>query len=150
MVRIKFSGVYHTVSNFDLTVSFYEQFLGSKARRGFKDRWAEFEEFGLLNKVFDERLASTEEFWKHTDEKYRSFIRSESAPKELGQSRIITFITDDIQGAYDRVKALLPPPQVITEVMFVNFSTPYQFFQFVDPSGLLNEVFWFPPDTDGV
>lgn len=54
--------MYHNTNNFEGSIRFYEELLGMKTKRGYENRWAEFEEFGLMNINYDYERINSEEF----------------------------------------------------------------------------------------
>ena len=141
MVKIVFSGLNHNTTNFLESIRFYEELLGLKAKRCYENRWAEFEEFGLMNINYDYERIDSGEFRKHVSDNYLEFLQEEQLTNRKGF--IASFQTDNIQEAYQLVLRMKKPPKTITEIMKVNFSIPFLFFQCEDPSGNILEIFQF-------
>jgi predicted enzyme related to lactoylglutathione lyase len=116
---------YLKVKDMERAVRFYETFLGVKARVRYADRWASITDgLGLYNPAYDlEHDVPMTEY----DRKVR-----------MGNNVIVVFGSDDIEREHDRVKSA--GATGVTEIVEINLTAPYQFFQFRDTEGNVIEV----------
>jgi predicted enzyme related to lactoylglutathione lyase len=116
---------YLKVRDMDRAVSFYETFLGVKAKYRYKDRWVSITGgLGLYNPTYD-----VENDVPMTD--YDRRVR-------MGNNVVVVFGSDDIEREHARVKAI--GATGVTDIVEINLMAPYRFFQFQDTEGNVVEV----------
>lgn len=138
MCSIQFGGLYRIAKEFETTIKFYEKIYGQKAQRGYEKRWAEFENFGILNRQYDIERMLDPQFKEQVSQTYLENLQNQNTLKE---GVISVFGTDNIEKAYERIKEL--KTTFLTGIMRVNFSTGYTFFNFSDPDGYYCEMVQF-------
>jgi predicted enzyme related to lactoylglutathione lyase len=116
---------YLKVKDMDRAVSFYETFLGVKAKYRYQGRWASITDgLGLYNPTYDVEndVPMTE---------YDREVR-------MGNNVVVVFGSDDIEREHDRVKTIGATD--VTDIVEINLMAPYRFFQFQDTEGNVIEV----------
>jgi predicted enzyme related to lactoylglutathione lyase len=121
----KLADTYLKVKDMDRAATFYEAFLGVKAKYRYKDRWASITDgLGLYNPSFDVK----------NDVPMTEFDRD----VRMGNNVVVVFGSDDIEGEHERVKTI--GATGVTDIVEVNLMAPYRFFQFQDTEGNVVEV----------
>ena len=121
----RLADTYLKVKDMDRAVSFYETFLGVKAKYRYQDRWVSItDSLGLYNPAYD----------VENDVPMTEYDRE----GRMGNSVVVVFVTDDIEREHRRVKAI--GATGVTEIVTINLMAPYRFFQFQDPEGNVVEV----------
>ncbi len=121
----RLADTYMKVKDMDRAVTFYEMFLGVKAKYRYKDRWVSItDSLGLYNPTYDvENNVPLTEYDREV---------------LMGNNVVVVFGSDDIEREYDRVKTI--GATGVTEIVEINLMAPYRFFQFQDTEGNLGEV----------
>jgi predicted enzyme related to lactoylglutathione lyase len=116
---------YLKVKDMDRAVSFYETFLGVKAKYRYRDRWVSITDgLGLYNPTYyvENDVPMTE---------YDREVRT-------GNNVVVVFGSDDIEREHERVKII--GATGVTDIVEINLMAPYRFFQFQDTEGNVVEV----------
>ena len=133
--------VYINTKQFKKTVNFYTLLLEKEIERIFEDRWAQIKitddiRLGFLNVEYDRRMI---EKGKNLEQHYNEeFIKNMPKNYTTGNSIILNLKTDNILDEYNRVKKIAP--NYISELQYVNFIFPYNFFIIKDPEGNIIEI----------
>ena len=133
--------VYLNVSDMQSSINFYKQLLQVDVEAQFEDRWAQFkisEDFrlGLLNPGFDKAFIAK---GIDLDQHYNAAsIRNVPESIEAGNSIVLNLRADNLAEEFERIQIFCPTG--ISEIMYVNFMTPYNCFMLQDPDGNLIEV----------
>ncbi|HEY44852.1 MAG TPA: hypothetical protein G4O11_12805 [Anaerolineae bacterium] len=121
----RLADTYLKVKDMDRATSFYETFLGVKAKYRYHDRWVSItDSLGLYNPAYD----------VENDVPMTEYDRE----GRMGNNVVVVFVTDDIEREHRRVKAI--GATGVTEVVEINLMAPYRFFQFQDTEGNVVEV----------
>ena len=133
--------VYLNVNDMQASINFYKQLLQVGVEAQFEDRWAQFKisediRLGLLNPGFDKAfIAKGIDLDQHYNE---ASIRNVPESIEAGNSVVLNLRTDNLAEEFERIQKFCPVG--ISEIMYVNFMTPYNCFMLQDPDGNLIEV----------
>ena len=133
---MRYCSVYLVVRDFEKSVAFYEQILDMKVsvRRG--QRFAMFNSAGMticiMNGYFDR---------DHPNEIQRKgeYIPAFDALDNIAESGntrkvFINIGVDDLRAEYDRIRQSNIANE-LTEIRFIQYSSPYWYFTFTDPDG---------------
>lgn len=132
---------YLIVKDFEKSVAFYEALLDMKVSAQRFDRWAQFDFNGnciaLLNPKYDERLIKKgENLETHYDEEYLNFTKNRKI--QYGNNFVLNFYITDLNAEYERIKNLNIGK--MSEIMYINISSPYYHFLLEDPDGNRIEI----------
>lgn len=131
---------YIETDKFDEVVSFYENVFEKKGIIFTKNRWTEFDfgnKLSIYNKLYDvEKIKNGE-----GKEKYNTaYINNFNKDRGEKKNNIITlnFYTDSLNEEYIRIKKLNICK--MSEIMYVNVTEPYYYFNIFDPEGNTIEI----------
>ncbi|OPJ54634.1 VOC family protein [Clostridium oryzae] len=133
--------VYLIARDMGKAIDFYEKLLEMKVSVKRYDRWAQFDFEGkclaLFNETFDEKLISkNKELEKHYNKAYIKYY-CENMIKH-GNSTVLNFWVEDLRKEYERLKLLNIGK--LSEIMYINISSPYYMFVVSDPDGNTIEI----------
>lgn len=133
--------IYIETDKFDEIVNFYEKVFQKKGIVYTKNRWIEFD-FGNKLSIYN-RLYDAEKIKNNTSSINfnKQYIDNFQTPKERNYNNIITlnFKTNDLKKEYDRIKKLNLCE--VSEIMYVNITEPYYYFNIYDPEGNTIEIY---------
>lgn len=133
--------IYIETDKFDEIVNFYEKVFQRKGSVYTKNRWIEFD-FGNKLSIYN-RLYDAEKIKNNTSSINfnKQYIDNFQTPKERNYNNIITlnFKTNDLKKEYDRIKKLNLCE--VSEIMYVNITEPYYYFNIYDPEGNTIEIY---------
>lgn len=133
--------IYIETDKFDEVVNFYEKIFQKKGSVYTKNRWIEFD-FGNKLSIYN-RLYDVEKIKSNTSSINfnKQYIDNFQTPKERNFNNIITlnFYTTDLKKEYNRIKKLNLCE--VSEIMYVNITEPYYYFNIYDPEGNTIEIF---------
>lgn len=132
---------YLIVKDFKKSIIFYEALLEMKVTAQRFDRWAQFNFNGnciaLFNPQYDEALIRKEEnLENHYNKEYLNYCKSRKI--QYGNNFVLNFYVDDLNTEYERIKNLNIGK--MTEIMYLNISSPYYHFLLEDPDGNIIEI----------
>ncbi len=138
---MEFCSTYIETNKFDEVFEFYEKLTQKKGTVYTKNRWVEFElgnKLSIYNRKFDESLIDSGDTEDRLDENYKNNFLSD---KEIGRNNsiVLNFFTPNLTEEHDRIKKLRIGR--VSEIMFVNFTAPYYFFNVYDPDGNTIEIY---------
>jgi predicted enzyme related to lactoylglutathione lyase len=123
--RPRLADTYLKVEDMDRAVGFYETFLGVKAEYRYEDRWVSITDgLGLYRPGYDvENDVPTTEYDRE---------------ERVGFNVVVVFVSDDLETEHERVRSM--GATGVTDIVEVNLTAPYRFFQFRDTEGNVVEV----------
>jgi catechol 2,3-dioxygenase-like lactoylglutathione lyase family enzyme len=133
--------IYLYVNDMQASIEFYKQLLQMDVERRYENRWVQFKisediRLGLLNPAYDEEvIAQGKDLEKHYNE---AFIRNMPKNIRTGNRVILNLRADNLLEEYERVKQI--SPGYVSEMMYVDFMFPYNFFMMQDPDGNWIEI----------
>lgn len=136
---MKLCCIYIETDKFNEVVDFYEKVFQIKGRVYTKNRWIEFD-FGNKLSIYN-RLYDIETMKENTNKNYnQSFIENFKQDKGNSENNIITlnFYSNNLKSDYERIKALKICE--ISDIMYVNITEPYYYFNIYDPEGNAIEI----------
>jgi len=132
---------YLLVRDMEKSIEFYSQLLESKPSVITLDRWAQYDVDGiciaLCNQLFDfQQIAGGVDINEHYSKEY---IRRLSKHKTaFGNNVVLNFDVENLNNEYARISSLNIGD--ISDILYMNISLPYYFFQVNDPDGNLIEI----------
>ena len=131
---------YIETDKFEKVVNFYETIFQKKAKIYTKNRWVEFEfgnKLSIYNRLFDEEKIKD---GMSKDNYNMTYIDNFNTDRGKKQNNIIilNFYTEDLRTEYERIKKLNICE--ISEIMYVNITEPYYYFNIYDPEGNTIEI----------
>ena len=131
---------YIETDKFDAVVEFYEKIFQVKGNIYTKNRWIEFDfgnKLSVYNRLYDEEIIKSNK-WNNNYNK--AYINNFKIDREEKKNNIITlnFYTDKLNEEYKRIKKLNVCK--MTEIMYVNITEPYYYFNIFDPEGNTIEI----------
>ncbi len=130
---------YIETDKFNEVVNFYEKVFQVKGNIYTENRWVEFD-FGNKLSVYN-RLYDIEIMKENTNKNYnQSFIENFKQNKEKSVNNIITlnFYSNNLKSDYERIKTLKICE--VSDIMYVNITEPYYYFNIYDPEGNVIEI----------
>jgi len=132
---------YLIVRDIQKSIAFYEALLEMKVSVKRFDRWAQFNFNGkciaLLNLNFDKKLINQgDNLEKHFSREYIEYFKNKQI--RYGNNVVLNFYIDNLDKEYVRIKNLNIGK--MTEIMYLNISSPYYHFLLEDPDGNTIEV----------
>lgn len=132
---------YLYVKDMDVSRNFYDKLLDMAPTHTNQDRWAQYNFNGnciaLMNKAFDDRLFKSEDGGlKVFDQAYIDYFKGLDI--QYGNHVVLNFWTDDLTQAYSRIRGLNIGE--VSDIMLVQFKSPYYFFIIKDPDGNVLEM----------
>ena len=131
---------YIETDKFEEVVKFYEQILQLKPNIYTKDRWVEFNignKLAIYNKVYDEEKIKSGNLQDNFNSEY---IKNFNIDRGEKKNNIITlnFYAENLKEEYKRIKELNICK--MSEIMYVNITEPYYYFNIYDPEGNTIEI----------
>ncbi|MCM1171515.1 MAG: VOC family protein [Clostridium sp.] len=136
---MKLCCTYIETDNFNEMVDFYEKIFEIKGNTYTENRWIEFD-FGNKLSIYN-RQYDVETIEGNNKNNYnQSFIEIFKQRKEKSVNNIIilNFYSDDLKNDYERIKALKICE--VSDIMYVNITEPYYYFNIYDPEGNTIEI----------
>lgn len=136
---MKLCCTYIETDNFNEMVDFYEKVFEIKGNTYTENRWIEFD-FGNKLSIYN-RQYDVETIEGNNKNNYnQSFIEIFKQRKEKSVNNIIilNFYSDDLKNDYERIKALKVCE--VSDIMYVNITEPYYYFNIYDPEGNTIEI----------
>lgn len=132
--------IYIETDKFDEVVNFYEKVFEKKGCVFTKNRWTEFNfgnKLSIYNKLYDEEKIKNGENMKNYNEAYIKNFNIETGVKK---NNIITlnFFAENLNEEYNRIRELNICK--MSEIMYVNITEPYYYFNIFDPEGNTIEI----------
>ena len=131
---------YIETDKFDEVVNFYEKIFQKKGNVFTKNRWIEFDfgnKLSIYNRLFDEEIIKNGDLKDCYNIEYINNFNLERGEKK---NNIVTFnfYTSDLKEEYNRIKKLNICK--MSEIMYVNITEPYYYFNIFDPEGNTIEI----------
>ena len=137
---LQLGSTYLITKDINKSISFYEQLLEMKVSAQTFDRWAQFDFNGhciaLFNSKYDEAFILNSESEKHYNQEYITNFKERKI--HYGNNVVLNFYIDDLNKEYQRIKELKIGK--VTEIMYLNISSPYYHFILDDPDGNTIEI----------
>lgn len=132
---------YLIVRDFQKSIAFYEALLEMKVSAQRFNRWAQFNFNGkciaLFNPKYDEDLIKRGENLEiHFGKEYLQYHKNKKI--YYGNNFVLNFYIEDLNAEYKRIKNLNIGN--MTEIMYLNISSPYYHFLLEDPDGNTIEI----------
>ena len=132
---------YLIVKNMEKSIEFYEKLLQMKPSSKNFDRWVQFDFEGnciaLYSDEFDRRMIEQgENLEQHYDDRYLRFYKERKI--NYGNNMVLNFWIEDLKKEHARIKSL--NNGVVSEIMYLNISSPYYMFIVEDPDGNTIEI----------
>ena len=132
---------YIETDKFEEVVKFYEQILQLKPNIYTKDRWVEFNignKLAIYNKLYDEEKIKSGNLQDNFNSEY---IKNFNIDRGEKKNNIITlnFYAENLKEEYKRIKELNICK--MSEIMYVNITEPYYYFNIYDPEGNTIEIY---------
>jgi lactoylglutathione lyase len=132
---------YLFVKDMEKSIEFYKKLLDMEPTARAYDRWAQFNFEGkciaLYNNSFDRKnIDANENLDKHYNKDYIKYF--EKRKITYGNNCVLNFWIENLNKEYERIKNL--NIGVISEILYVNISSPYYFFTVIDPNGNFIEI----------
>lgn len=132
--------VYIETDKFDEVVSFYEKVFQTKGNIYTKNRWIEFDfgnKLSIYNRLYDVEKIKNNTTPVNYNEQY---VNNFPSLKERNVNNIITlnFYTSNLKQEYNRIKKLNLCE--VSEIMYVNITEPYYYFNIYDLEGNTIEI----------
>lgn len=138
MLIMKLCCIYIETDKFNEVVGFYEKVFQIKGSVYTKNRWIEFD-FGNKLSIYN-RLYDIETMKNNNKNYNQSFIENFKQDKEKAKNNIITlnFYSNDLKRDYERIKSLKICE--VSDIIYVNITEPYYYFNIYDPEGNSIEI----------
>jgi lactoylglutathione lyase len=138
---LNLGSTYLITKNIKKSISFYEALLEKKVSVQRFDRWAQFNFNGnciaLFNPKYDEELINLKsDIEPHYNREYIENFKNRKI--QYGNNMVLNFYIDDLNEEYKRIKELNIGN--MTEIMYINISSPYYHFLLEDPDGNTIEI----------
>jgi lactoylglutathione lyase len=138
---LKLGSTYLITKNMEKSISFYEALLEMNVSVQSFDRWAQFDFDGhciaLFNPKYDEELIDQNSDLEPNFN--RAYIKNFRNNKiQYGNNMVLNFYIDNLNEEYKRIKELNIGK--MTEIMYINISSPYYHFLLEDPDGNTIEI----------
>ena len=137
---MKLYSTYIETDKFDEVVEFYEKIFQVKGNTYTKNRWIEFDfgnKLAIYNKLYDEKKIKSEDLKDCYNDEY---IKNFNIDKGENKNNIVTFnfYTSNLKEEYERIKKINICN--MSEIMYVNITEPYYYFNIFDPEGNTIEI----------
>lgn len=138
---LNLGSTYLIVKDFEKSIAFYEALLGMKVSVKRYERWAQFNFNGnciaLLNPNYDKDLIENGiNLEEHFSLEYLEYFKNKQT--EYGNNIVLNFYIDNLNKEYERIKRLNIGK--MTNIMYLNISSPYYHFLLEDPDGNQIEI----------
>jgi len=125
----------------DKSIEFYSKLLERKPSVRTLDRWAQFDMDGqiiaLCNQMYDfQQIAGGIDLDQHYSKEY--LLRLSKHKTAFGNNVIHNFQVENLNNEFVRISALRIGD--VSDILYVNISSPYYFFMLTDPDGNLIEI----------
>lgn len=135
------SSTYLIVKNMEKSIWFYEKLLQMKPTSKNFDRWVQFDFDGkciaLYSNEFDKRMIERGEILgNYYDDRYLRFYKERKI--NYGNNMVLNFWIEDLKKEHERIKRL--NIGTVSEIMYLNISSPYYMFIVDDPDGNTIEI----------
>ena len=137
---MKLYSTYIETDKFDEVVEFYEKIFQVKGNTYTKNRWIEFDfgnKLAIYNKLYDEKKIKSENLKDCYNDEY---IKNFNIDRGEKKNNIVTFnfYTSNLKEEYERIKKINICN--MSEIMYVNITEPYYYFNIFDPEGNTIEI----------
>ena len=137
---MKLYSTYIETDKFDEVVEFYEKIFQTKGNVYTKNRWIEFDfgnKLAIYNRLYDEKKIKSEELKDCYNDEY---IKNFNIDRGEKKNNIVTFnfYTSNLKKEYERIKKINICN--MSEIMYVNITEPYYYFNIYDPEGNTIEI----------
>lgn len=137
---MKLYSTYIETDKFDEVVEFYEKIFQVKGNTYTKNRWIEFDfgnKLAIYNRLYDEKKIISEELKDCYNDEY---IKNFNIDRGEKKNNIVTFnfYTSNLKEEYERIKKINICN--MSEIMYVNITEPYYYFNIFDPEGNTIEI----------
>lgn len=131
---------YIETDKFDEVVEFYEKVFQTKGNAYTKNRWIEFyfgNKLAIYNRLYDEEKIKNENLKDCYNDEY---IKNFNIDRGEKKNNIVTFnfYTSNLKKEYERIKKINICN--MSEIMYVNITEPYYYFNIFDPEGNTIEI----------
>ena len=131
---------YIETDKFDEVVGFYEKIFQTKGNVYTKNRWIEFDfenKLAIYNRLYDEKKIKSEDLKNCYNDEY---IKNFNIDRGEKKNNIVTFnfYTSNLKKEYERIKKINICN--MSEIMYVNITEPYYYFNIYDPEGNTIEI----------
>ena len=131
---------YIETDKFDEVVEFYEKIFQVKGNIYTKNRWIEFDfgnKLAIYNRLYDEKKIKSEDLKNCYNDEY---IKNFNIDRGEKKNNIVTFnfYTSNLKKEYERIKKINICN--MSEIMYVNITEPYYYFNIYDPEGNTIEI----------
>ncbi len=131
---------YIETDKFDEVVEFYEKIFQVKGNIYTKNRWIEFDfgnKLAIYNRLYDEKKIKSEDLKDCYNDEY---IKNFNIDRGEKKNNIVTFnfYTSNLKEEYERIKKINICN--MSEIMYVNITEPYYYFNIFDPEGNTIEI----------
>jgi len=137
---LQLGSTYLITKDINKSILFYESLLEMKVSAQAYDRWAQFDFNGhciaLFNPKYDETFIKTNRSEKHYNQEYIKNFKERKI--HYGNNVVLNFYIEDLNKEYERIKELKIGN--VTEIMYLNISSPYYHFLVDDPDGNTIEI----------
>ena len=132
--------IYIETEKFKEVIDFYEKVFQIKGKVYTEKRWIEFDfgsKLSIYNKKYDTELINKK---KENTKFSQTYIENFKENRERPLNNIVTFnfYTKDLKKEQERIKKLNICK--VTEIMYVNITEPYYYFNVYDPEGNTIEI----------
>jgi lactoylglutathione lyase len=123
------------------SIDFYEKLLHMGVSAQNYNRWAQFDFDGKCIALYscdydNHMLEQNIDLDLHYNKQYIKYFIERNV--HYGNNMVLNFWVEDLNEEYNRVKAL--SIGAVSEIMYVNISSPYYFFVLDDPDGNTIEI----------
>ena len=137
---MKLYSTYIETDKFDEVVEFYEKIFQVKGNIYTKNRWIEFDfgnKLAIYNRLYDEKKIKSEDLKDCYNDEY---IKNFNIDRGEKKNNIVTFnfYTSNLKKEYERIKKINICN--MSEIMYVNITEPYYYFNIFDPEGNTIEI----------
>lgn len=137
---MKLCCTYIETDKFEEVVKFYEQVFQIKGEVYTENRWVEFDfdnKLSIYNKNYDaERIYNDVENINYDKAYIENFDKSNKML--INNVMTLNFYSDNLKEDYNRIKKLNICE--ISDIMYVNITEPYYYFNIYDPAGNTIEI----------
>lgn len=131
---------YIETDKFEEVVNFYEKIFQVKGNVYTKNRWSEFDygnKLAIYNRQYDIEKIDENKIENNFSKSYIDNFRKTNS-KNINNIITLNFYTEDLNKEYERIKNLNICE--ISEIMYVNITEPYYYFNIFDPEGNTIEI----------
>lgn len=128
---------YIETDKFDEVIDFYEKVFQVKGKVYTKNRWIEFDfgnKLSIYNRQYDIKIIEE----NSTKNYNKPFIENFKQEKSVNNIITLNFYSNNLKNDYGRIKALKICE--VSDIMYVNITEPYYYFNIYDPEGNTIEI----------